>query len=330
MKIKINRFAVLLAGLLLVAGLPTAGKTVHIGNLEIKVGLKSSSKELADALAKQVKQVDEKLATSRKALKPLQGLGNASGYLSNEVVGLIADTHKDLDQAIQNVQPSRTEPLRAWVDDQFQQIQGNVPPPGPTASLPAPSAPRAVAVFASFRGAGLPMLAVAKPPKRAPAKPKPAPPKSKPAPPKATQPPKPPTIPIATADRLLDQVEEVVKRIFVLASSDKLEVELWVGSTAPHTAFSLWPQGEMKGSTLAPVTIRTDGKRSLMVGLYSYHAAWSKGGVTQVIEYPLPSGAPVAQIPSDRLDLVKGSRFFCCRFDESYCHHVNNEKECHR
>ena len=31
---------------------------------------------------------------------------------------------------------------------------------------------------------------------------------------------------------------------------------------------------------------------------------------------------------SERLDLVNGSRFFCCQFNESYCHHVDDEKDC--
>jgi hypothetical protein len=334
---KMNRFAILLAGLiLLMTGLSTAGEEYKydfgqdhkVKKIKVENG---AAGVLAQALAKETEQVQEKFAASRKALQILHEPGEAPAYLSNDVTKLVVDTRKDLDNAIQKVQPSGSDPLVAWVDDQFQQIQRKMPtPPVPIVSLPDPSAPRGGAVFASLRGFGLPMLAVAKPPKRAPAKPKPAPPKPKPAPPKAPQPPKPQTIPVATADRLLDQVKEVVSQIFVLAASDKLEVELWVGSTSPHAAFSFWSQGQLKESTLAPVTIRTDGKRNLMVGLYSYHAAWSKGGVTRVIEYPTPAGAPVAQIPSERLDLVKGSRFFCCRFDENYCHHVNNEKECRR
>ena len=333
---KFDRFAAVLLIGLLASGLPAVSKTFKYrigknhGVEKVEEEEKAATGVLAQALAKQVKQVEERFTTNRKALQILRGPGNVPGYLPNEVTGLIGDTRKDLDQAIQNVQPSGTEPLRAWVDNEFQQIQGKVLPPGPTASLPGPSAPRTVAVFASLRGFGLPVFAVAKPRKPTRPKPKATPPKPKAAPPKAPQPPKPQTIPVATADRFLDEVEEVVRQIFVLAASDKLEVELWVGSTAPHAAFSFWSQGQLKGSTLAPVTIRTDGKRNLIVGLYSYHAAWSKGGVTQVIEYPNPAGAPVAQIPSERLDLVKGSRFFCCRFDENYCHHVNNEKECHR
>lgn len=310
--------ALLLAGLLLAAGLPADAKTFKIGGTTIAI--ESSSKKLARELATQVKQVDARFATNRKALRILQGSGNVPGYLPSEVTGLIGDTHKDLDQAIQNVQPSGSEPLRAWVDNQFQQIQGKTPPPGPTASLPGPSLPRVVAVFASLRGFGLPMLAVAKPPK-------PTQPKPKAAPPKATEPPKPQTIPISTADRLLDEVEEVVRQIFVLADHNDLEVNLWVGSTPARKAkFSFWPQGNLKGATLAPIILQTDGKRGhVLRGLYSYQADLGMGkGVVQQIKYP----DPTAPLGSERLDLVKGSRFFCCQFQESYCRHVANEKEC--
>jgi hypothetical protein len=122
-------------------------------------------------------------------------------------------------------------------------------------------------------------------------------------------------------------VGEVVGRIFFLAERDDLEVELWVGSMpAPQATFRFWPQGKVKGSTPAPTILRTNGKREhVLRGLYSYRAAWAKGRVTELVEYPNPAGAPLA---SERLDLVSGSSFFCCRFSEQYCHHVANEKEC--
>jgi hypothetical protein len=335
---KIDRFAAVLLAGLLAPGLPAASKTpskvfkYRIGkNHEVEKVEEKAEKvaagALAQALAKQVKQVHERFTANRKALQILGGRGNVPGYLPNEVTGLIGDTHKDLDQAIQNVKPSGSEPLRAWVDDEFQQIQGKIPPPGRTASLPGPSAPRAVAVFASLRGFGLPVLASTKPPKPTPRKSKPAPPKPKSAPPKTPQPAKPQTIPVAMADRLLDQVEEVVNRIFVLADHDDLEVNLWVGSTPARKAkFSFWPQGNFKGSTPAPKIIKTDGKQDhILRGLYAYQVDLGvRKGVIQTIKYPDPA-APLA---SERLDLVKGSRFFCCQFKESYCHHVNDEKDC--
>jgi hypothetical protein len=313
-------------------GLPTTGgdekasykfgKDHEVKRIEVaEIG---AAAVLAKAIAKQVQQVHERFTANRKALRILSGPGNAPGYLSNEVTGLIADTHQDLDQAIQNVQPSGTEPLRAWVDDQFQQIQGKVPPPGPVASLPGPSAPRAGAVLASLRGGGLAVLAEAKP--------------KKPAPPKAAPPPKPQTIPTATADRLLDQVEEVVSRIFTLADHNDLEVSLWVGGTSvrkaklkfwsvSHGTFRFWPEGNIKGSPPAPTIIQMDGKKDhILRGLYSYQAdlGLEKGAVIQTIKYP-NSAAPLA---GERLDLVKGSRFFCCQFNEDYCHHVDSEKDC--
>jgi hypothetical protein len=106
-------------------------------------------------------------------------------------------------------------------------------------------------------------------------------------------------------------------------------VKLWVGSTAPHATFSFWSQGRIKGSPPSPTTIRTDGKHDHVVrGLYVYRAAWTKGAVTELIEYPKPAGTSVAL--SERLDLVNGSGFFCCRFNEQYCHDVASEKECGR
>lgn len=329
--------ALLLAGLLLASGLSTAGVKVgykfgkdHQVKLDKGVEIGAAA-VLAKALAKQVQQVHDRFTTNRKALRTLSGPGNAPGYLANEVTGLVAGTRQDLDQAIQNVKPSGSEPLRAWVNDQFQQIQGKIPPPGPTASLPGPSAPRAGAALASLRRGGLPVAAKPKPKK-------PAPPKPKPAPPKAAPPPKPPTIPTATADRLLDQVEEVVSRIFTLADHNDLEVDLWVGSTparkaklklwpVSHGTFSFWPEGKIKGSTPAPAIIQMDGKKDhVLRGLYSYQAdlGLEKGAVIQTIKYP-SSAAPLA---SERLDLVKGSRFFCCQFNEAYCHHVDSEKDC--
>jgi hypothetical protein len=322
---KRNRFAAVLLAGLLASGLPTSGKTTYrIGKNheveKVETKEKSATEVLAKALAGQVRQVQQRFATNRKALRVLQGPGNVPGYLPNEVTGLIVDTRKDLDQAIQNVKPSGSEPLRAWVDDEFQQLQAKIPPPGPTASLPVPSAPRAVAVFASLRGFGLPVFAAAKPKKPTPAKPKPAPPK-------ATQPPKPQTIPVATADRLLNQVAEVVSQIFFLADHDDLEVNLWVGSTPARKAkFSFWPKGTFAESAPTPKIIKTDGNQEhVLRGLYSYEADLGMGkGVIQQIKYPEPT-APIA---SERLDLVKGSSFFCCEFKEAYCHHVANEKDC--
>ncbi len=332
---KRNRFAILLAGfILLMTGLSTAGEEYKYDfgqdHKVRKVKVENGTAGVwTQALAKETEQVQEKFAASRKALQILYEPGEAPAYLSNDVTKLVVDTRKDLDNAIQKVQPSGSDPLVAWVNDQFQQIQRKMPaPPVPIVSLPDPFAPRGVAVFASFRGFGQLVFASAKPPKPTPRKSKPAPPKPKSAPPKATAPPKPQTIPVATADRFLDQVEKVVSQIFVLADHDDLEVNLWVGSTPARKAkFIFWPQGNLKGATLAPKIIKTNGREEhVLRGLYVYEADLGMGkGVIQQIKYP----SSTAPLENERLDLVNGSRFFCCQFNESYCHHVANEKECH-
>jgi len=119
----------------------------------------------------------------------------------------------------------------------------------------------------------------------------------------------------------------VVSRIFFLASHDDLEVTLWVGSTPQPATFSFWPQGKA-GSRPAPTVILTNGKGDhVLRGLYSYRAALANGPVTGTIESPSSAGAPAARA-SERLDLVTGSSFFCCRFKEQSCRHVANENEC--
>jgi hypothetical protein len=318
--------AVLLVGLLFAAGHPASSGGIRLGRL--KVTVESPSKQLAQAMALQVGVVRQRYGENRRALRTVEGADGKPAYLQQEVVGLITRTGEDLDQAIEKVQPSGTEPLRAWAAYELGRIQREiVPPPVPTASLPGLSAPRAVAVFASLRGPGLPLFASAKP-----APPKKAPPKKaapKPAPPQPA-PPKPATIPAGTSNRILDEVAEVVERIFVLADHDDLEVKLWVGSTpAQKATFRFWPQGKVKGSAPAPTILQTEGKKDhVLRGLYSYRAAWGKGAVTQLIEYPNPAGPSATRMASERLDLVKGSRFFCCQFNDSYCRHVDDDKDC--
>ncbi|MEO6192642.1 MAG: hypothetical protein ABIS20_06505 [Thermoanaerobaculia bacterium] len=314
--------AVLLAGLLLAAGQPTAGQTFTFGRSKARV---NPFQILAGALALQIGVVKKRFDKNRRALQIVRGPDGQPAYLRQEVAGLIARTGEDLDQAIEKVQPSDLEPLQAWAIDQLGRIQGELaaPPAQKTAALPSGLfTPRAVAVVASL--GGFPLLALAKPKAT---KPKSAKPKAA-APPQAAVPPQ-DTVAAEKTDSLLDQVGQVVGRIFFLADHGDLEVKLWVGSTAPHATFSFWPQGRIKGSAPAPAIIRTDGKRDHVVrGLYVYRAAWTKGAVTELIEYPKPAGTSVAM--SERLDLVNGSGFFCCRFNEQYCHNVANEKECRR
>jgi hypothetical protein len=312
----IRKAGVLVAGLLLVAGVATARGIkggIKIGRVTI-LSIDSPSKKLAEALAPQVQEVQTRLAENRRALPMVQGADGKPAFLRKDVADLIARTGSDLDQAIEKVQPSALAPLRAWSDDALAQIQaelGALPRPKNAAWPSGPSGPRTFAVFASLSSA----------PKRA--KPKPTP---KPEAPKPVAPPL-DTVPAEKSNSLLDKVGEVVSRIFVLSSTDDLEVKLWVGSTAPHATFSFQPQGHINGDTSTSQTVRTDGKRDHVIrGLYQYRAAWPKGAVSQVIEYPNPAGTQATG--AERLDLVKGTSFFCCRFKEDYCHHVNNEKDC--
>lgn len=309
----LRKAGILLAGLLLMAGV-AAARGIKIGRVTI-LSIDSPSKKLADALAPQVQEVQTKLAENRRALPISQGSDGKPAFLRKDVADLIARTGGDLDQAIEKVQPSALAPLRAWSDDELARIQAELGAlPGPrTAALSSESfTPRSGIVLASLSSS----------PKRA--KPKAAAPKA--ATPTPVAPP-PDAVSTEKSNGLLDELGEVVSRIFVLASHDDLEVKLWVGSTAPHSMFSFWPQGQIKGDAPSPLTIRTNDKRDHVIrGLYDYRAAWAKGAVTQVIEYPNPAGTQATG--GERLDLVKGSSAFCCRFDEHYCHHVNDEKEC--
>lgn len=302
--------AALLAGLL-TAGLPAAGQSItfHFKRKAAPAVSESSPKRVAGALAQQVGEVQKRFDDNRRALRTVPGPGGAPAYPRQEVTGLIARTGEDLDQAIEKVQPSGTEPLRAWTAEEIRRLQeGLAPPPGQTAALPRGLfAPRAVARVASLSGFPLPRLASVK-----------------------AAAPQQDTMPAEKADSLLDQVGEVVGRILFLAAHDDLEVKLWVGSApAPHATFSFWSQGQLKGATPAPLIIRTDGQRDhVLRGLYAYRATYSEGAVTELVQYPSPAGAPATQLVSERLDLVNGSSFFCCRFNEQYCHHVASEKEC--
>jgi hypothetical protein len=189
--------------------------------------------------------------------------------------------------------------LRAWSADKLQRITGN------TAALhPSLSIPRAVAVVASLEKFSLPGLAGV----NAAASPQ-------------------ETISAETSNWVLDQVGAVVSRIFFLAERDDLEVELWVGSTpAPKATFRFWSKGRIKGSTPAPTIVQANGKRKRVLrGLYAYQAAWVQGAVTELVAYPSPAAA---LFESEQLDLVNGSSYFCCQFNEAYCHHVEDEKEC--
>lgn len=308
----IRMIGALLIGLLLVAGVATAGVSIHVGPFTAEFGRDHPTKKLAEALTPKVKEVRKRFEESRRALTTVQGTDGKPAYLRKDVEELTARTGEDLNKAIENVGPE-LRPLENWSADELARIKaeiGTLPGPKTAAFSYGSSTPYAAAVVASMSS----------PAKHA---------KPKAVAPKVVVPPPPDSVPAEKSNSILDEVEEVVSQIFTLASTDDLEVTLWVGSTAPHTAFSFWSQGQITGDAPAPHTLRTDGKLDHVIrGFYLYRAAWTQGAVTQSIQYPNPAGTPAAQTPSERLDLVKGSRFFCCRFNEQYCHHVNNEKDC--
>jgi hypothetical protein len=334
--------AVLLAGLLLAADGFAAGQRFHVGSLTAAPADSSKapeprSKKLAKALASRVAGVQQSFAASRGALRSVLNANGESAYPPKEVAGLIAHTEEDLDQAIAGIAEPGLEALRAWAHAKLQRVQEQLTPffVQAAASPPEPFTARAVAVVASLGRIPLPELAsvnaAAPKPRAANRKPstkapQAAVPKQAPPPPA----PRPVTVPAATADRLLDQVGEVVKKIFLLASQDDLTVTLWVGSTPEHkAAFSFWPEGKLQGTEPQRAILRTNGTRTVLRGLFAYEADWVRGGVKQVLAYPSPAGTSPASTESEELDLVNGSSFFCCRFKEGYCHHVASEAECH-
>jgi hypothetical protein len=296
--------AVVLAGLLFAADLHAAGHTVRLGGATLS--LEFGTKKLAAALTPKLAEVQRSFDASRQALHPVKGLEGTPAYLRQDVTHLIESAGQNLNQAIEQVGKKDLVPLRAWSSDKIQRIQNQLKTPVQTAVSPLDvSAPEAVAVVASLG-------------------PLPLPAKSKPAAPKQD------TVSAAMANGLLDQVGEVINRVFFLADHDDLEVTLWVGSTPEERAtFRFWSEGQVQGAAPAPTIIKTNGKKKRIVrGLYDYSAAWAKGSATQVVAFPNPAGAAAAQTESEQLDLVNGTPFFCCRFDEQYCHHVDDEKQC--
>ena len=258
--------AVVLVGLLFAAGHPASSGGIRLGRL--KVSVESPSKPLAQALALQVGVVQQRYGENRRALRTVKGADGKPACLQQEVVGLITRTGEDLDQAIEKVQPSGTEPLRAW-------------------------AARARAHPGKDRASAGPHRLASRPlrsPRRRRVR---QPPEARVADCSRAQSPLPQSrrqIPAETSNRLLDEVAEVVNRILFLADHDDLEVKLWVGSTpAQKATFRFWPQGNVKGSTPAPTILQTEGKQDhVLRGLYSYRATWAKGAVTRAHRVPQP------------------------------------------
>jgi len=288
--------AIALAGLLLTAGHPVAGQMITF-----HVGKKDAFKGVSVALARGVGEVLKRFEKNRRMLHSVQGSGGQPAYLREEVASLIARTENDLDQAIAQTGEPRLDGLSAWAAEEIRRIQEELAAqPGHMAVLPFRSSTLyAVAVVASLASA-------------------------------SAAAPQQETLPARTSDQLLDQAKAVIERIFVLASRNDLEVDLWVGSTpTPQANFSFWSQGRIRGSTPAPQIIPTNGKKDhVLRGLYNYRAALGEGAVTELIMYPNSAAASTNGPASERLDLVNGTSFFCCRFDQQYCRHVASKKEC--
>jgi hypothetical protein len=312
MKTGSNRFhltsrsaAFVLACLLLAPAHPSSGQiSLRIGPGTLSgLPFGSSSKKLAGALAKEVRQVLERFDRNRRALPTVKGPGGEPAHPRQEVAGLIALAEKDLDQAIEGVGEPGLAAMQFWAAEEFRRIRDELAAAPGGQSAASFFAPRAVAVVASVGGGGAVVRAASAERE---------------------------TLSAKRSRELLDEVAQVIERIFFLSSKNDIEVDLWVGSTpAQQVMFSFWPQGSVKGSPAANDIIRTNGKRErVMRGLYSYRAAYAQGPVTEFLQYPSQTASQASQSGSARLDLVNGSRFFCCRFEDKYCHHVDDQKEC--
>jgi hypothetical protein len=296
MECAITRFCA--AALTALLAVPAAGQLI-----QINIGARTA--RIAVRLTQEVELVQRSFDRGRRDLPTVPGPGGVPEHPRAAVAALIDDTEADLEQAMVRVDPDLAA-LDAWAKEEIRKVRAELgaAPPAVAARLhPLPW--RNTIAFAATKP-----------------KPKPQPP----APPA----PQPDTLAVARSNELLDRVENVIGKIFFLASHDDLEVKLWVGSTPTSEAtFRCWPQSGIKGSAPAAVTLRANGKRAKVLrGLYAYKAAWTKGAVTEVLEYPPSPGTSAASMPSDRLDLVNGSNNFCCRFGEKYCSHVDDEKDC--
>jgi hypothetical protein len=322
---KPRRFSILLAGCLLLVPLLAAGQTITIHFGRKARERESPTKALALALSQQMTAAKQRFDAGRQALTPQTGPDGKPAFVLEEVDGLIAHTQQDVARSIEQAGPELGA-LGAWATDEVRRVRRQLPAaPATTLKFSAVSAPRATLAIAAANLGGFPrpMLAstrAAAPRKTTPPKPKATPPRPKAAPPK------PPTIATDKAGELLDQVGAVLSRILFLADHDDLVVKLWVGSTpASRAQFSFWSDGKIQKEDPESKIIQTNGVHEVMRGLYDYEARLPQGAVTHLIQFP---NQAATQIASERLDLVNGTPFFCCRFNNDYCQHVADAKEC--
>lgn len=293
----------LLAGLLLAAGPDGA---LQIG-FRFNLGKRHSS--LAGHLAKEVGAVKGRFAAARGELPTVPGPGGEPVHPRKAVAALVDATEGDLDRAIAQVGEPGLDAMRSWAAVEFRQVRTRLAAPG-GARIAESFAPRPVALVASLGGAYPQPVAGGASARQAGKDDG------------------------ERSNEALERVGQVIERIFFLADHDDLEVKLWVGSTpAQHATFRFWSQAAVKGPPPAPLIIRTNSERKgVLRGLYSYSAAL--GGQAS-IEYPAPAGAATARHAgldqsgaSETLDLVNGSGFFCCRFEEGYCHQTDDARDC--
>lgn len=265
---------------------------------------------IAVRLAAGVGAVKGRFAAGRKGLPVVKGPGGVPIHPRPAVTALIDATEGDLDHAIAQVGEPGLVALRRWGVEEFRKIHAGLDAPsGGGARTAALSGPQPVAVVASL----MPYLPAggrggSDPGAQAKAE-------------------------AARSEGALDRVAQVVERLFTLAKNDDLVVTLWAASTpAQHAIFRFWSQAYVEGSRQGPAIIRTNGQRKgVLRGLYSYSVELSGH---PAIGYPAPGGARHAALggtavpSSEGLDLVNGSSFFCCRFEDGYCQHVDDPGAC--
>lgn len=332
---------VLLAGLLLAASAPAWGQLGFRIQFGGRRPQETKASVVAVALAKAVQQVQQRFDQGRRALPVQTGPGGEQAYPREKVMELVDVTEKDLDQAIERVGEPGLAALRYWAAEELRRVRSELEI-SPGARIAAASrGPQAVAVVASLGSYALPAsdspcpcaangsAAGAHSKELAGAKvslyPLPGVVQAK------TEARQQDTIGAERSNQVLEHVGQMIGRLFFLAANDDLEVDLWVGSTPKQpAAFRFWSQGFGKGSPPAPTIIRTNDKRKRVLrGLYSYRASFGDGPVVEYLSRDAsgPAHAGLGD-DSERLDLVNGTSFFCCRFDDKYCHHVDSAKDC--
>lgn len=291
--------------LLLVAAGPAASRSIGFGLGRMGIGVKlggrgSKTAKVAAALAQEMAAVEQRFDQGRRALPVVKGKDGASAHPRQAVEDLIDLTENDLAESIERVQEPALVGLHDWAAEEIHRIRGELEP-APAARAAAWSGPRAVAVVASLGAYPLPEIALAKS-----SPPKPAPPA---------------TVAAERTGQILDQVGAVIGHLLFLAKNDDLEVKLWVGSTARRSAtFSFWPRAVVKGFKATPTSFEIAGKRDhVMRGRYQYKVSSRVQAV---------GGSVVESFEDAGMDLVNGSRFLCCSFEDKACSHVDSEKDC--